>query len=119
MFSLQLAAISYMRSFSNRSKKLKMVRDLLSSKLKNQKASIHSKSDDRENLKYFVDEFNDVLMSVHLWKKSEQILLKAETSNKGSAKRTFDLIPTQQLYVSNSEVHGVVQTIRNALEQMY
>ena len=119
VFSLQLAAISYMRSFSNRSKKLKMVRDMLSSKLRSQKASVHSKSDDRENLKYFVDEFNDVLMSMHLWKKSEEMLLKAETSSDDNGLRIVSSIPQQQLYVTNNDVHVVVHSVRDALEKIY
>lgn len=119
ILSLQLAAIAYMRSFSNRSVKLKKVRDLIHSKAKSRKNSALARADDSQSLEYFVEEFNDVLLALQLWRRSEDKILVAETSSNDDLKSNIRLIPPQKLHANNSEIPLIVSGVRSALEKIY
>mmetsp|Transcript_21173 Transcript_21173/g.25761 ORF Transcript_21173/g.25761 Transcript_21173/m.25761 type:complete len:287 (+) Transcript_21173:292-1152(+) len=123
ILNYKLAAIAYMRTFAIRSVKLKQVRDGLAIKLKrdNSNKVPGASSGHYDHLSYFVQEMNDVLLGLHLWRKADEYLSEINEQNDQSPKlkQQIDSLPKLELYVDNSQVLPMIETVKNCVNAMY
>mmetsp|Transcript_3699 Transcript_3699/g.4256 ORF Transcript_3699/g.4256 Transcript_3699/m.4256 type:complete len:267 (+) Transcript_3699:169-969(+) len=117
ILNYRMAAISFMKSFAIRSVKLKQVRDMLAPKLRKDRENKFTSGYD--HLNYFVREMNDVLMSLHLWRKADEYAATVLQQGDPKVKKHIGSLPSIELYVDQDAIHPLIASVREAVNNMY